>query len=114
MGPIEFFKNLKSGEDRLAWMVAAAADALQIAVFPAFMGGAASPFDDVLDLFVAAILWRLLGWHWALLPTMVAELVPGLDLIPTWTAAVYLITRKHVQSTEPEILPPGPAPSPRR
>ena len=114
MGPIEFFKNMKSSEHRLAWLVAMAADTLQIAVFPAFMEGALSPLDDALDVIVAATLWRLLGWHWALLPTMAAELVPGLDLIPTWTAAVFLITRKQVHSQEPEILPPGPAPAPRR
>lgn len=113
MGPIEFFKNMKSSEHRTAWLVAMAADALQIGVFPLFMEGALSPLNDALDVIVAATLWRLLGWHWSLLPTIAAELVPGLDLIPTWTAAVFLITRKHVQSQEPEILPPGPAPAPR-
>jgi hypothetical protein len=113
MGPIEFFRNLKSREHRLAWLIAIAADALQIGVFPVFMEGALSPFDDALDVIVAATLWRLLGWHWALLPSLAAELVPGLDLIPTWTAAVFFITRQQVHSQEPEILPPGPAPARR-
>ena len=37
----------------------------------------------------------LVGWHFAFLPTFVAELVPGVDLIPTWTAAVWLVTRRR-------------------
>lgn len=114
MGPFELFKSMKSSEHRLAWLVAIAADALQIGVFPLFAAGALSPVDDALDVLVAAILWRLLGWHWALLPTLAAELLPVLDMFPTWTAAVFFITRQQVQSQEPEILPPGPAPAPRR
>jgi hypothetical protein len=120
MGPFEFFKRIKSAEHRLAWLIALAADALQIAVFPAFMEGAVSPIDDALDVVVGLLLWRLLGWHWALLPTFAAELVPGLDLLPTWTATVYFMTRHQIeqdkapsQSSEPEILPPGPAPARR-
>lgn len=78
---------------RIAWAVALAADALQWVFLPLFWAGAASPFDDVLDLAVGFLLWRLLGWHWALLPALIAELIPGLDLVPTWTAAVWLATR---------------------
>jgi len=70
----------------------------------------------VLDLVVGGILVRLLGWHWAFLPSLVAELVPGLDLFPTWTAAVWYVSRqlnaKPVKTPgiskvgEMEILPP--------
>ena len=77
---------------RAARFVALAADALQIAVAPLFGEGFASPFNDVLDLVVAAALIRLLGFHWALLPTLAAELVPALDLAPTWSATVWLLT----------------------
>jgi hypothetical protein len=72
--------------------VALGADALQIAAAPLFGEGFASPFNDVLDVAVAAVLIRLLGFHWALLPTLAAEVVPVLDLAPTWTASVLLIT----------------------
>jgi hypothetical protein len=109
----DYFKSLKSREQRLAWAVAIAADALQIVAFPLFVEGGASPADWLLDLFVAFILTRLLGWHWAFLPSLAAELIPGLDLFPTWTAAVWFVTRQQVRSTEPEILPPGPAPERR-
>ncbi|HZX97795.1 MAG TPA: hypothetical protein VFE90_24980 [Myxococcales bacterium] len=77
---------------RLARLVAVAADAIQLLAAPLFGEGFASPFNDVLDLVVAAALIKLLGFHWALLPAAAAELVPALDLAPTWTAAVLLIT----------------------
>lgn len=109
----EFWKNLKTPEHRLAWIVALAADAVQITVFPMFAEGALSPADTALDILVAALLIRLLGWHWAFLPTMAAEMLPGFDLFPTWTAAVYFVTRGEIKSGEAEILPPGPAPAPR-
>lgn len=109
----DFFKTIKSPRHRLAWMVAIAADTLQIVALPLFAEGALSPMDTVLDITVAAVLIRLLGWHWAFLPTLAAEMVPALDLFPTWTAAVFFVTRSQVRSQEPEILPPGPAPAPR-
>src|SRR5258708_26177810 len=67
------------------------------------------------------IMIGLLGWHWSFLPTFAAELIPGLDLIPTWTAAVFLVTRQKTAAVEqkapgaprtppgePDILPPSP------
>jgi len=120
MSFLTYFQSLKEPEQRLAWAVAIAADALQIAAFPFFVEGGISPADSLLDLIVAFILIRLLGWHWAFLPTLAAELVPGADLFPTWTAAVWFVTRQQVKdnnspsSKDPEILPPGPAPAPRR
>ena len=80
------------GRIRAARFVALGADTVQIAVAPPFGEGFASPFNDVLDLAVAAILIKLLGFHWAFLPTLAAEAIPALDLAPTWTAAVLLVT----------------------
>ncbi len=110
-----FLKSLNTPELRLAWAIAIAADALQIFAMPLFAEGALSPADGALDLIVAVILTRLLGWHWAFLPTMAAEMLPGFDLVPTWTMAVFYVTQKSMAQTksEPEILPPGPAPAPR-
>jgi hypothetical protein len=105
--------SLSNSQLRLAWLVAIAADALQIVALPLFWEGAASPLDDALDIVVALVLTKLLGWHWAFLPALMAELVPGIDLIPTWTAAVYFVSRQRVRSTEPEILPPRPPPETR-
>src|SRR5437870_13313348 len=82
-----------------AMILAMAADALQIFVFPLFAEGALSPADDVLDLAVAAVLVNLLGWHWEFLPAFLAELVPGVDLVPFWTLAVLNVYRKWKQIT---------------
>jgi hypothetical protein len=79
-------------------ILAVAADALQIIVFPLFAEGALSPVDDVLDFAVAAVLVKLLGWHWEFLPAFAAELVPGVDLVPFWTFAVASVYRKWKQS----------------
>ncbi len=128
-----YFNSLTKPEHRAAWAIALVADALQIAAFPLFAEGAISPADTLLDFVVAFMMVRLLGWHWAFLPTLANELIPGADLFPTWTAAVWYVTHRHrsaaqnnsVEEVEPggyldalssesEILPPGPAPQPRR
>jgi hypothetical protein len=110
-----WLKMIKVPEHRLAWLIAMGVDALQIVALPLFAPGGASPADAILDFAAAVLLTRTLGWHWAFLPTLAAELIPGLDLFPTWTAAVWFVTRQRVRSAsgEPEILPPGPAPANR-
>ncbi len=77
-----------------ARIVAMLADAIQIVAFPFFVEGGMSPLNDALDIIVAVSIIGLLGWHWAFLPSTIAELVPGLDLVPSWTAAVLFATRK--------------------
>ena|SRR5216684_3712402 len=79
---------------RAAMVLAVIADALQIVVFPLFVEGALSPADDVLDFGVGALLVHLLGWHWEFLPSFLAKLVPGVDLVPFWTMAVASVYRK--------------------
>jgi hypothetical protein len=77
-----------------AMALAIIADALQIIVFPLFVEGALSPADDILDFGIAAVLVQLLGWHWEFLPSFLAKLVPGVDLVPFWTMAVGNVYRK--------------------
>ena len=81
--------------------MAVLADVTQIVLFPLFAGGAASPWNDALDLAIGAALTAMIGWHWAFLPSFFAELVPGLDLVPTWTAAVFFATRPGARPTSP-------------
>ncbi|MFZ1130161.1 MAG: hypothetical protein WBV31_20885 [Terriglobales bacterium] len=115
MSFLDYFKSLQEPEHRMAWVVAIAADVLQIVAFPLFAEGAMSPADSLLDLIVGVVMIRLLGWHWAFLPSAAAKLIPGVDLFPTWTTAVWFVTRQRVNAQpEVEILPPGPAPEPRR
>lgn len=98
---------------RSAMLLAIAADALQLVVFPLFVAGALSPADDLLDLGVGAVMVHLLGWHWEFLPSFLAKLVPGVDLVPFWTLAVANVYRKakriaDAQTTEhrPQVPPP--------
>lgn len=80
---------------RTAMILAILADALQIIVFPFFVEGALSPADDVLDFGIGALMISLLGWHWEFLPSFLAKLVPGVDLVPFWTLAVVNVYRKE-------------------
>ena len=91
---------LKSPKSRFgaALVLGMAADAVQLLIFPLFAEGAISPLDDVLDVAVMAALAGLIGWHWEFLPSFVAELVPGLDLVPFWTLAVANVYRKWKQT----------------
>jgi hypothetical protein len=76
------------------------ADVIQIGLAPVFFEGGLSVFDVLLDVVMAGILTRLVGWHWAFLPAFFAELAPGVDLVPSWTLAVFLATRHR---TAPEV-----------
>src|SRR5437870_10313819 len=100
------FRSRPRSRFRAAMILAMAADALQIFVFPLFAEGALSPADDALDIAVAAVLVHLLGWHWEFLPAFAAELVPGVDLVPFWTIAVISVYRKWKQSAITESEPP--------
>jgi len=94
---------------RTAMVLAILTDVLQLAVFPVFVAGAMSPADDILDFGVAAILVRLLGWHWEFLPSFVGKLVPGVDLVPFWTLAVANVYRKskRIAQSQEEVREPA-------
>jgi len=77
---------------RVAWIVAIGVDATQ-ALLPIVFGAGVVPWEIALDLITMGVLTRLIGWHWAFLPTFAIELVPIVDLVPTWTAAVWFATR---------------------
>jgi len=83
-----------------ALVIAVVADAIQLGLLPLFAGGGWMFLDGGLDLVVAVLLIRRLGWHWAFLPTFAAELMPWLDLFPTWTAAVWFVSRSKASSVE--------------
>jgi hypothetical protein len=98
-----------------ARIIAVVADAVQLGFLPLFVGGAPAGFDAVLDVAVGAAMVALLGWHWAFLPAFALELLPAVDLAPTWTIAVFIATRRMGQPgspppgawNEPPLLPPA-------
>jgi hypothetical protein len=83
---------------QVAMILAIVADALQIVLLPLFVEGAESPADDILDLGIGFAMVRLLGWHWEFLPSLLAKLVPGVDLVPFWTLSVANVYRKSKPS----------------
>jgi hypothetical protein len=93
---------------RVALAVAALSDLAQWFFFPVLVEGAASPFEIALDACTALIILLIVGFQWRLALALVTELVPGLDMFPTWTAVVLSLPttgRKKVE--QPRALPPG-------
>lgn len=89
-----------------ARIVAVVVDLAQYALLPA----ALTPLNNVIDIATGLVMIWLVGWHWAFLPTFVAELVPFVDLVPTWTLAVMFATRGKGGPPAPE--PPSSAGTP--
>jgi hypothetical protein len=52
----------------------------------------APPFQWALDLSTAFVLFLILGRRWALLPGLIAEAIPGLEVFPWWVFVVLSIT----------------------
>lgn len=84
-----------------AYGVAGATDILQLVLGPVGW----TMVDEVLDVAAMLVISRLIGFHALLLPTFVLELVPLADLLPTWTAAVALVTTLRRRSRA-DLPPP--------
>ena len=61
------------------------------------------PVQWLLDAVTAAALFVVLGFRWPLLPALAVEVVPALQLFPTWTLVVAAMA-----STETEKVPTVP------
>jgi len=87
-----------------AFAVAIVTDAIQL-----FLGPLGWVFvDESLDIIAMVLTSAALGFHMLLLPTFVLELIPGPDMLPTWTActAAVVMLRKRAQrrkTTPPPI-----------
>lgn len=92
---------------RAALVVAIVTDVVQMVGFPLFVEGALSPVDDILDFVMGAALTGLLGWHWEFTPSLIAKLIPGVDLVPLWTLAVISVYRKWKRTERPDDKQPG-------
>ncbi len=60
--------------------------------------------DEGLDVLGMILISWAIGFHMLLLPTFVIELIPGPDLLPTWTgctAAVIMIRKRPKQEPAP-------------
>jgi hypothetical protein len=96
----------------IARVVALLVDLVQWGLLPASL----TPLNTAIDVATGLALVALVGWHWAFLPTFLAELVPFVDLVPTWTLAVAFATRGRVAEAPPTVVvepPPPPSDLPR-
>ena len=78
LGPRRFSKRRLF----LAFLVAGISDV----VCAAFVW--APPVVWAIDVLTAALLFIVLGWSWFLLPGLLLEAVPGLDVLPFWVLVV--------------------------
>jgi len=94
--------RLTRGRIAAALTIAFVADLLQIVLLPVAWTFAQSAIDVVAMLLVV---W-VVGFHLLLLPTFIIEFIPGVDILPTWTACVIAVIalRKREQGSE---LPPA-------
>jgi hypothetical protein len=114
---METVRNLTPGRAKAALTVAVAADLIQLPLTFGFFaavgsaigipaGGGFEAVDVVVDVITAGITTWLLGFHWALLPTALLELVPGIDAAPTWTACVLFVVWRRRKDAAAAV-PPG-------
>ena len=93
---------------RIGWAMAVAviADGLQIAAGPLGWAG----FDQTVDVIAMIITSLLLGFHPLLLPTFVVELVPVMEMMPTWTGCVgaVIFFRKRSHPAAPPVVTTPP------
>ncbi|WP_291270629.1 hypothetical protein [Geothrix sp.] len=93
---------------RAAWVIALAVDAIQVPIDASgplgwFLGAG-------LDLITMVVMWVMVGFHWAFLPSFVTEAVPYLNLAPLWTLAVALATRGRGEGGPEPDAPESPKP----
>lgn len=93
---------------RRIWLACAAAiiaDMIQLALGPFGWVG----LDEALDVVVMVLLTALIGFHPLFLPTFVAEFIPVIDVLPTWTACtIIVIGLRRKKSTPPQTPPVHP------
>ena len=90
----------------IARAIAVLVDLSQLALLPAEL----TPLNNAIDVVTAAVMIALVGWHWAFLPTFLVELVPFVDLVPSWTLAVVIATRGRAVPPPPALPPPAQPP----
>jgi hypothetical protein len=100
---------LTRGRILLAFGVALAADGIQILLGP--LGWAF--FDEIIDVITMLVTTLAIGFHPLLLPTFLIEVVPIVDMFPTWTACVATVValrrrQQRVSSTPPHREPTPP------
>jgi hypothetical protein len=95
----------------LAFAIAVVADAIQFPIIAVEATGIFSIPGELADFLVDSVVMVattfLVGFHRILLPTLFVEVIPGLDLFPTWTACVtYVIWLRKKEHVQPQSVSP--------
>ena len=105
---------LTRSQKRAAIAVAAVIDFLQITLLPALLPGYL--LDDVLDVIAAIILVAICGFKWQFMLAFAMELLPIVDIFPTWTAVVLTlpshdpaVATPHRDMIDVKAIPVSPA-----
>jgi hypothetical protein len=86
----------------LALTITILADALQL-----FLGPFGWAFvDQVIDLVAMILLSSVIGFHVLFLPTFVAEFIPGVGMLPTWTGCALFVIAQRRKHSAPRPPPP--------
>jgi hypothetical protein len=107
-----FFEIPKLTRGRMAFALAVAlvVDAIQIGLGPL---GALTFLDDTMDFAAMGLIVWAVGFHPLLLPTLILELVPFVDMLPTWTGctvAVLMLRKRGEENLPPKQYSPGTPP----
>jgi hypothetical protein len=81
--------------------VAALSDGLSFFLLPA------PPLQWAADGLTALLLFGVLGWQWILLPGLVMEAIPGLNVFPFWVLVVGAV--QMWGTVRPNLKAMGPA-----
>ena len=94
--------RLTRGRIAAAYTIAVLSDLAQLPVNLLYLTGALTLPGEALDLAIDAVAFvattLLLGFHWALLPTVVLEALPFADALPSWTLCVTFVVAKRKQA----------------
>jgi len=91
-----------------AFAVAVVADLLELPITAAEATVLGAPASELgagfVDIIVFGIMTRLLGFHWIFLPTFVVEVIPGLDMLPTWVGSVcFVVWQRKKKDARPPL-----------
>ncbi len=95
---------------KLAYAIAIIADVPEFPITGAEMTILGAPGGEAaasaLDCIVMVAMTKLLGFHWAFVPSFLVEIVPGLDLLPTWVGCVaFVVWQRKKQQSQSAPLP---------
>jgi hypothetical protein len=107
MSPEKFTRRLgpptlTRGRMAFALAVAVIADGLQLLIGP--LGWFI--FDEIIDVIALALIWPAIGFHLLLLPTFLVELLPIVDMLPTWTGCVAAVIALRKREQRAPAAPP--------